>query len=47
MNDQGQVAARASPAPAPNGCLQSTGQTFELAADAIFSAIGQAFDGQP
>lgn len=27
------------------GRLQTTGETFELAADAIFKAIGQAFDG--
>ncbi|VVO39017.1 hypothetical protein PS704_05655 [Pseudomonas fluorescens] len=26
------------------GRLQTTGETFELAADAIFKAIGQAFD---
>ncbi|WP_339489660.1 NAD(P)-dependent oxidoreductase [Pseudomonas sp. EL_65y_Pfl2_R95] len=28
-----------------NGKLIATGETFELAADAIFKAIGQAFDG--
>jgi len=28
-----------------DGRLQTTGETFELAADAIFKAIGQAFDG--
>jgi glutamate synthase (NADPH/NADH) small chain len=27
-----------------NGRLQPTGETFELAADAIFKAIGQSFD---
>ena len=27
-----------------NGRLQATGETFELAADAVFKAIGQAFD---
>jgi glutamate synthase (NADPH/NADH) small chain len=27
-----------------NGRLQPTGETFELAADAIFKAIGQGFD---
>lgn len=27
-----------------NGRLQTTGETFELAADAVFKAIGQAFD---
>ena len=29
-----------------NGRLTTTGETFELAADAIFKAIGQAFDDQ-
>ena len=46
LNDQGQVRGmRFARTRMENGRLQSTGQTFELAADAIFSAIGQAFDG--
>ena len=47
LNDQGQVRGmRFARTRLENGRLQSTGQTFELAADAIFTAIGQAFDGQ-
>lgn len=47
LNDQGQVRGmRFARTRLENGRLQSTGQTFELAADAIFSAIGQAFDAQ-
>ncbi|MBU2253324.1 MAG: NAD(P)-dependent oxidoreductase [Gammaproteobacteria bacterium] len=47
LNEQGQVRGmRFARTRVENGRLQSTGQTFELAADAIFSAIGQAFDGQ-
>ncbi|MBZ9663834.1 NAD(P)-dependent oxidoreductase [Pseudomonas sp. LMG 31766] len=46
LNEQGQVRGmRFARTRVENGRLQSTGQTFELAADAIFSAIGQAFDG--
>ena len=46
LNDQGQVRGmRFARTRVENGRLQSTGQTFELAADAIFTAIGQAFDG--
>jgi dihydropyrimidine dehydrogenase (NAD+) subunit PreT len=47
LNEQGQVRGmRFARTRLENGRLQSTGQTFELAADAIFSAIGQAFDAQ-
>lgn len=47
LNEHGQVRGmRFARTRVENGRLQSTGQTFELAADAIFSAIGQAFDGQ-
>jgi glutamate synthase (NADPH/NADH) small chain len=47
LNEQGQVRGmRFARTRVENGRLQSTGQTFELAADAIFSAIGQAFDAQ-
>ncbi|VXB01337.1 NAD(P)-dependent oxidoreductase [Pseudomonas sp. 8O] len=47
LNEQGQVRGmRFARTRVENGRLQSTGQTFELAADAIFTAIGQAFDGQ-
>lgn len=46
LNEQGQVRGmRFARTRMENGRLQSTGQTFELAADAIFSAIGQASDG--
>lgn len=46
LNEQGQVRGmRFARTHLENGRLQSTGQTFELAADAIFTAIGQAFDG--
>jgi len=46
LNDQGQVRGmRFARTRVENGRLHSTGQTFELAADAIFTAIGQAFDG--
>jgi glutamate synthase (NADPH/NADH) small chain len=47
LNEQGQVRGmRFARTRVENGRLQSTGQTFELAADAVFTAIGQAFDGQ-
>jgi NADPH-dependent glutamate synthase beta subunit-like oxidoreductase len=47
LNEHGQVRGmRFARTRVENGRLQSTGQTFELAADAIFSAIGQAFDAQ-
>uniref|UniRef100_UPI002FCB8B36 FAD-dependent oxidoreductase n=2 Tax=Pseudomonas TaxID=286 RepID=UPI002FCB8B36 len=47
LNDQGQVRGmRFARTRLDSGRLQSTGESFELAADAIFSAIGQAFDGQ-
>ncbi len=47
LNEQGQVRGmRFARTRLENGRLQSTGQTFELAADAIFTAIGQAFDAQ-
>ena len=47
LNEQGQVRGmRFARTRVENGRLQSTGQTFEMAADAIFTAIGQAFDGQ-
>lgn len=46
LNEQGQVRGmRFARTRVENGKLQSTGQTFELAADAIFTAIGQTFDG--
>ncbi len=46
LNEQGQVRGmRFARTRVENGRLQSTGQTFELAADAIFTAIGQTFDG--
>lgn len=46
LDDQGQVRGmRFARTRLDNGRLQSTGETFELAADAIFTAIGQAFDG--
>lgn len=47
LNEQGQVRGmRFARTRLDNGRLQSTGESFELAADAIFSAIGQAFDGK-
>lgn len=47
LNEHGQVRGmRFARTRLENGRLQNTGQTFELAADAIFSAIGQAFDAQ-
>jgi glutamate synthase (NADPH/NADH) small chain len=47
LNEQGQVRGmRFARTRVENGRLQNTGQTFELVADAIFTAIGQAFDGQ-
>ncbi|MDA7087568.1 NAD(P)-dependent oxidoreductase [Pseudomonas sp. SA3-5] len=46
LDDQGQVRGmRFARTRLDNGRLQATGETFELAADAIFTAIGQAFDG--
>jgi dihydropyrimidine dehydrogenase (NAD+) subunit PreT len=46
LNEQGQVRGmRFARTRMADGRLQTTGQTFELAADAIFTAIGQAFDG--
>ncbi|MCG4455403.1 MULTISPECIES: NAD(P)-dependent oxidoreductase [unclassified Pseudomonas] len=46
LDDQGQVRGmRFARTRLDNGRLQPTGETFELAADAIFTAIGQAFDG--
>src|SRR3989344_333214 len=45
LNDQGQVRGmRFARTHLVEGRLQTTGETFELAADAIFKAIGQAFD---
>lgn len=46
LNDQGQVCGmRFARTCLKHGRLQTTGETFELPADAIFKAIGQAFDG--
>ncbi|WP_191635048.1 FAD-dependent oxidoreductase, partial [Pseudomonas fluorescens] len=45
LDDQGQVRGmRFARTHLVEGRLQTTGETFELAADAIFKAIGQAFD---
>jgi len=45
LNDQGQVRGmRFARTHLVDGRLQTTGETFELAGDAIFKAIGQAFD---
>ncbi|WP_251702123.1 NAD(P)-dependent oxidoreductase [Metapseudomonas boanensis] len=45
LNEQGQVRGmRFVRTRLEEGRLQTTGETFELAADAIFKAIGQAFD---
>jgi glutamate synthase (NADPH/NADH) small chain len=45
LNDQGQVRGmRFARTHLVEGRLQTTGETFELAADAIFKAIGQTFD---
>ncbi|WP_375740950.1 NAD(P)-dependent oxidoreductase [Pseudomonas boanensis] len=45
LNEQGQVRGmRFVRTRLEEGCLLTTGETFELAADAIFKAIGQAFD---
>lgn len=47
LDDQGRVCGmRFARTRLVEGRLQSTGETFELAADAIFKAIGQAFDEQ-
>ena len=47
LDDQGRVRGmRFARTHLVDGRLQTTGKTFELAADAIFKAIGQAFDGQ-
>ena len=46
LDEQGQVRGmRFARTHLVEGRLQTTGETFELAADAIFKAIGQAFDG--
>ena len=46
LNAEGQVRGmRFARTRLVEGRLQTTGETFELAADAIFKAIGQAFDG--
>ncbi|WP_372242087.1 NAD(P)-dependent oxidoreductase [Pseudomonas sp. Fl4BN1] len=46
LNDQGQVRGmRFARTQLLDGRLQTTGETFELTADAIFKAIGQGFDG--
>lgn len=45
LDEQGQVRGmRFARTHLENGRLQRTGETFELAADAIFKAIGQTFD---
>ena len=45
LNDQGQVAGmRFANTSEQAGRLAPTGETFEIAADAIFKAIGQGFD---
>jgi glutamate synthase (NADPH/NADH) small chain len=45
LNEKGQVRGmRFARTHLVEGRLQTTGETFELAADAIFKAIGQAFD---
>ena len=45
LNEQGQVSGmRFARTQQVEGRLQTTGETFELAADGIFKAIGQAFD---
>jgi glutamate synthase (NADPH/NADH) small chain len=47
LDEQGQVRGmRFERTALENGRLIATGETFELAADGIFKAIGQAFDGQ-
>lgn len=46
LDDQGRVRGmRFTRTQLVDGRLQGTGESFELAADAIFKAIGQAFDG--
>ena len=46
LDDQGRVRGmRFARTQMHDGRLQPTGETFELAADAIFKAIGQGFDG--
>ncbi|MDD0974193.1 NAD(P)-dependent oxidoreductase [Pseudomonas fontis] len=46
LDEQGQVRGmRFARTHLVEGRLQTTGETFELAADAIFKAIGQGFDG--
>ncbi|MDP9512067.1 NAD(P)-dependent oxidoreductase [Pseudomonas protegens] len=46
LDDQGRVRGmRFARTHMHEGRLQHTGETFELAADAIFKAIGQSFDG--
>ena len=46
LDEQGQVRGmRFARTQLVEGRLQTTGETFELAADGIFKAIGQAFDG--
>jgi hypothetical protein len=44
LDDQGQVRGMRFRTALVDGRLQTTGETFELAADAIFKAIGQGFD---
>ncbi|WP_300728781.1 NAD(P)-dependent oxidoreductase [Pseudomonas sp.] len=45
LDEQGQVRGmRFARTQYENGRLHTTGETFELAADAVFKAIGQAFD---
>jgi glutamate synthase (NADPH/NADH) small chain len=45
LDDQGHVRGmRFARTRLVDGRLQATGETFELAADAIFKAIGQGFD---
>jgi glutamate synthase (NADPH/NADH) small chain len=47
LDDQGQVRGmRFARTHLVEGRLQTTGETFELAADGIFKAIGQAFDSR-
>lgn len=46
LDDQGRVRGmRFARTDLVDGRLQTTGETFDLAADAIFKAIGQSFDG--
>lgn len=46
LDGEGQVAGmRFEKTRDESGCLTGTGETFDIAADAIFKAIGQRFDG--